>query len=377
LLEDLPAQSGVTIDDVVRSAKEILNSTREFIFAQDVSEVTRTAKGMYIAAEKFLSAARGASELTADGGVSAALVGVATSVGNAVAAVVEAGKKNREDEATFPELEEYSSKVSNSLIAFFNVLKRVPGGERVKIDELLGDFDSFAEEELVKCTGVISNAFQTLKALRPSEKPKRTDGVLDQEDINLAIVNAALAIAQATGTLVQTSSVAHQERTKNKHQPGQKYHPDPMWAQGLGNAAQSVNSSVQMLVKSANSAVEGNLEEGELETAARAMATSTHQLVSASRSRSDPNSETQKKLKFAGKAVTDATSALVSAAATASQFNKQAEEEEIQFNEVVSAAAGRVAELEMQMKILKLERELEQERRKMAGIKKARFNKKQ
>jgi len=82
-------------------------------------------------------------------------------------------------------------------------------------------------------------------------------------------------------------------------------------------------------------------------------------------------------LKVAGKAVTDATAALVSAAATASQFNKQAEEEEIQYNEVVNAAAGRVAELELQMKILKLERELEQEKRKMAGIKKARFNKKQ
>jgi len=332
---------------------------------------------MYIAGEKFLTAARGASELTADGGVSAALIGAATSVGNSMAHVIEVGKRNREDEATFPELEDGSSKVSTSLIAFFNVLKRVPGGEHVKIDELLGDFDGFAEEELVKCTVTLKEAFQTLNGLRPAEKPRRSDGTLDQEDINLAILNAAVAITQATNTLVSTSKTAHQERTKNKNQPGSKYHPDPMWAQGLGNAAQSVNSSVQLLVKSANSTVEGNLDEGELETAARAMATSTAQLVAASRSRTDPNSDTQRKLKVAGKAVTDATAALVSAASTAAQFNKQAEEEEIQFNEVVNAAAGRVAELELQMKILKLERELEQEKRKMAGIKKARFNKKQ
>jgi len=150
-----------------------------------------------------------------------------------------------------------------------------------------------------------------------------------------------------------------------------------MWAQGLGNAAQTVNTSVQSLVKSAQSTVAGKLEENELENAARAMAQSTAQLVSASRSRSDPNSDIQRKLRVAGKAVSDATASLVSAAATAQQFNKQAEEEEIQFDAVVSAAAGRVQELELQMKILKLERELEQEKRKMAGIKKARFNKKQ
>jgi len=377
LLEDLPSQPGVSIDDVVKAIKEVLTSTREFCFAQDTAEVTRTAKGIYITAEKFLIAARGASEMTSDGAVSSALVNCAISVGNALAAVVEVGKKNRDDESTYPELEEHSSKVSSSLISFVNVLKKVPGGERVKIDELLGDFDAFAEEELKKCTGVIGNAFHTLKSLRPADRPKRADGVLDQEDINIAILNAALAISQATGTLVQTSTVALQEKTKTKNQPGSKYHPDPVWAQGLGNAAQSVNSSVQALVKSANSTIEGNLEEGELENAARGMATSTAQLVAASRSRSDPNSDTQRKLKVAGKAVSDATGALVSAAAAASQFNKQAEEEEIQFNEVVTAAAGKVAELELQMKILKLERELEQERRKMAGIKKARFNKKQ
>jgi len=324
-----------------------------------------------------LTAARGAAELTSDGIVKNALIGSATSVGNALAVVLEVGKKNREDESTFPALEEGNSKVSTTLIAFVNVLKRLPNAEHVRIDELLGDFDNFAEDELQKCSGVISEAFQKLNGLRPAHKTKRVDGTLDQEDINQAIVNAALAISQATGTLVQTSTAALQEKTKYKNQPGSKYHPDPMWAQGLGNAAISVNGSVQALVKSANSAVEGNLEEQELENAARSMATSTAQLVAASRSRSDPNSDTQRKLKVAGKAVTDSTASLVSAAATASQFNKQAEEEEVQFNEVVTAAAGRVAELELQMKILKLERELEQEKRKMAGIKKARFNKKQ
>jgi hypothetical protein len=48
--------------------------------------------------------------LTADGGVKAALIGAATTVGNTLATVLEVGKKNREDEATFPELEENSAK---------------------------------------------------------------------------------------------------------------------------------------------------------------------------------------------------------------------------------------------------------------------------
>jgi len=290
---------------------------------------------------------------------------------------LEVGKKNREDEATFTELEDQTSKVSNTLIAFVNILKRLPNAEHIKIDELIGDFDGFAEDELKKCTGVINDAFKKLSEIKPTTKPKKADGLLEQSDINAAIVSAAQAITQATGALVNTSTTALAERTKFKGVPGHKYHPDPLWAQGLGNAALSVNASVQTLVQSAQKSVDGTLEENELENSARSMAQSTAQLVAASRSRSDPNSEIQRKLRTAGKAVTDATASLVSAASAASQFNKQAEEEEIQFDAVVSAAAGRVAELELQMKILKLERELEQEKRKMAGIKKARFNKKQ
>jgi len=305
------------------------------------------------------------------------LIGASTTVGNTLATVLEVGKKNREDESTFPELEEQSSKVSNTLIAFVNILKRLPGAEHIKIDELIGDFDGFAEEELKKCTSAVNDASKILSSIKPATKAKKANDVIDQSDINAAIISATQAIAQATGTLVQTSTTAHQERTKFKHVPGHKYHPDPMWAQGLGNAAQGVNTSVQALVKTAQKQLDGTLEENELENVARTMAQSTATLVAASRSRSDPNSEIQRKLRVAGKAVTDATASLVSAAATASNFNKQAEEEETQYNEVVSAAAGRVAELELQMKILKLERELEQEKRKMAGIKKARFNKKQ
>lgn len=140
--------------------------------------------------------------MTADGGVKAALIGAATTVGNTLATVLEVGKKNREDEATFPELEENSAKgkkkkrkkkekkgdgkkiikflltpkqsnfvffflyfvsVSNTLIAFVNILKRLPGAEHIKIDELIGDFDGFAEEELKKCTDVINGAFRVLR----------------------------------------------------------------------------------------------------------------------------------------------------------------------------------------------------------------------
>jgi len=223
----------------------------------------------------------------------------------------------------------------------------------------------------LRCADIIAKAAETLRSYRPPPRDRKLSGVVDQQDISEAILDAAMAIAQATGQLVQTAAVAQQERTKMKQTASSSYHSDPMWAQGLVSAAQSVAAAVHQLVKSANGAVDGSAEEEALVASARNVATATAHLVSASRAKADPNTETQRRLRGAAKSVTDATSSLVTVAATAAEFNRP--EEVIEIPDI-SSAKGKVLEMEQEMKIKTLEKDLEGARRSLLGFRKQRYN---
>jgi len=191
-------------------------------------------------------------------------------------------------------------------------------------------------------------------------------------DINEAILDAATAIARATGTLVQTAAVAQRERADQKRQPGSKYQNDPTWANGLISAAQQVSGSVQSLVAAANNAAQGQAEEEALVASARSVAAATAHLVAAAKAKADPSSQAQRNLGNAAKAVANATSQLVAAANKAGQFELENEAEEESVT-TFNSAAGKTKELEQQMRILRLEKELEKERVRMAGLRKAKY----
>lgn len=129
------------------------------------------------------------------------------------------------------------------------------------------DLDSLAEQELLKCAQIIADAAATLMQARPKKTVKKVPGTIDQQDINDAILDAASAIASATGMLVKAAAVAQSERVKKiKETPGQKkYMADPTWANGLISAAQNVAGAVSQLVKSANESVEGKAQEEGME----------------------------------------------------------------------------------------------------------------
>jgi talin len=288
--------------------------------------------------------------------------------------LLETGKLNRQDEGTQPKLEQSSSLVSNSINALVEALKKLPGAEKVEIEDTKNDLDKVAEEELRKCADIISQAAQTLLNYKPPPREKKIPGVLDQIDINEAIVKAAQAIAASTGTLVTNAYDAQRERVadKGKNPRSGRYQNDPTWANGLISASHSVAGSVQALVKSANQAAAGKAEEESLVASARSVASATAHLVSASKAKSDPNSKAQQSLAAAAKSVATATSALVSAAGQAAQFTEQDEEEDInKYN--FGSAAGKAKDLEQQTLILKLEKELERERKRMANMRKAKY----
>jgi len=278
--------------------------------------------------------------------------------------LLEVAKLSRSDDANLPKLENVSAKVTNHTNQLVEALRKLPNAQNVTLEDK-DDLDKVAEEELRKCASIIAEAAKALASAKPERKTPKIPGVLDRIDIDTAIVDAAQAIANATGILVQHAYSAQRERVEKKRQPGQRYRNDPTWANGLISASHGVADSVQSLVKAANKAASGNADEEELVATARGVAAATAHLVSASRAKADPNSTAHKSLSDAAKAVATATSTLVTAAAKAGNLADEAKAEEDAINTPFGGAAGKAKELESQIKILKLEKELERERQRM------------
>jgi len=373
LLKNSRSDPRATPEEVVVAAREVLQSTSDLVFANNQAEIIEAGKGSVTAVEKLLFSALGASK-KGDANVQKGISSSAEGIVKSMCELIEVSKLDRASETTQPKLETSSGNVTANINNLVEALKKLPNAQNITLEEKGGDLDKKAEEELLKCAEVIRNAAKMLLSSKPAPKEKKIPGVIDQMDINNAIIDAATAIAQATGTLVSHAYDAQRERVEAKKKPGAKrYQNDPTWANGLISASHNVAGSVQALVKAANKAAEGKAEEEELVATARSVASATAHLVSASKAKADPNSQSQHALGQAAKAVANATSQLVSAASQASAFQEKEEEEDISSFSFGTGAASKAKELEQQMRILKLEKDLEKERQRMGAMRKAKY----
>jgi len=226
------------------------------------------------------------------------------------------------------------------------------------------DMESLAEQELKGAANVIEKCVAKLNAAAEAARLRATEkGIdIDEQNITEAIMEAAQAIAKSTAILVNAATLVQQEFQKMVREPktGSVYKRDPQWAQGLISAARTVAGAVQHLVKAANSASQGEASEEALIVAAQAVSAATAQLVTASTVKADPNSQAQQRLRDASSKVTQATSSLVNAAKNAAKW----EEEKLnsEQDEKFSLSGNKIQEMEKQMEILRLEKQLESAR---------------
>jgi len=292
---------------------------------------------------------------------------------------LETNKLNRQDEGVPAKIEASSTGVTGALNGLVEALRLLPNAAKLTLEEPVLEYvedhslENMAEDELRRCARLIEEAANTLLQAKPRTRPK-VAGVVEKEDIDEAILNGVRAIAGATNTLVKASEVTQKERREVAGKTGAKYHVDANWANGLISAAQAVAGSVQALVKGANGTVQGKAVSGELVAAAHAVAQATAHLVSASKTKSDPDSQSVRGLGAAAKQVANATSKLVEAANQAARLKEQEEGETEDYTNTNFAMLQR-KELEQQVKIAGLEAELEKERRKLAAMRKARYKK--
>lgn len=371
LMQSVPGYDAATPEDVVKAARDVTASVADLVFANAQEEIVAAAQKSLVATEKLLNSAVTASKLSPDPSVSKAIVDSSRATAQTMITLLDVAKLNRADPATQQKREDASADVTNSLNSIVTALRALPNAQNLSLDEG-ADLESVANEELLKAAKVIEEAAAALQRARPQRK-NVDPNILDEAAITDAILGAAHAIAQATGSLVGAATAAQNERAqRQKNAPaGAKYRNDPTWANGLISAAKAVAGAVRQLVNAANAAAQGKADQEVLIASARTVAAATAQLVAACRAKADPLSKSQQTLTVAAKAVSDATSKLVSAAQQAANFT----EADTDAPDGPGFSQTMQAKFDQQIKILKLEAAIEAERKRLAKMNKAEYNK--
>ena len=214
--------------------------------------------------------------------------------------------------------------------------------------------------------------------LKPPERPREANEELNFEE---QILEAAKAIAAATGALVRSATAAQREIAKkvstvkpSKDHP--VYFSDGTWSDGLVSAARMVATSTGDLCDAANAAVKGEVRRENVVAAARAVSSSTVQLLTSASVKADASSQAQIRLRAAGKSVTQATEQLVKAAEETMAFEEtESAASMMREQQSMGFAMQRAKELEAQARVLQMEKELEMARSRLSGIRKGKYNK--
>ncbi|KAJ3367261.1 Talin-1, partial [Kappamyces sp. JEL0680] len=220
------------------------------------------------------------------------------------------------------------------------------------------DPDVIAERELLSAANAIEAAARKLAALKPAEKPRQAN-----EDLNFdeQILEAAKGIIAASSALVRSATSVQREIVAKG-----KSDTHGSWCEGMVRTAKLVLGSTNELCEAANSYVKEEAPIERVIVCAKSVSASTIQLLTASGIKGDSTSTVQIRLQSAGKAVTMATEQLVKAC-------QEAKDESIVESEDhrgITSHKAKILEMEAQMKVLRLEKELDQAREALAAIRK-------
>lgn len=153
-----------------------------------------------------------------------------------------------------------------------------------------------------------------------TKKFQETDENLNFDEM---ILEAAKSIMAASSSLIRAANAAQRElidQGKVAKRPLTSS-DDGQWSEGLISAARLVAAATHSLVEAAQNLVLGVGTEEMLISSAKQVASSTAQLLIACKVKSDPNSESGRRLQAAGNAVIKSTDNLVRAAQQAIEGN--------------------------------------------------------
>ena len=189
-------------------------------------------------------------------------------------------------------------------------------------------------------------------------------------NVHSAILQAANAITSAIALLIKCATASQLEIASVGGQSAVSfYKKNSKWTQGLISAATSVSDATVGLVNYADGLVNNKASWEQVVVSAQDVGVCTTQLVAASRVKAALYSKTQEKLEHAAIQVRDCTKLLVKAAQDASQ---QSTEKQVDKNVgAMTKHEAKVKEMEQQVKILELEKELGAARYALGAMRRA------
>lgn len=236
-----------------------------------------------------------------------------------------------------------------------------------------GNIGDLVEQEMEAAARAIEAATEKLQSLMSRQKDTSRYSAVDLQ-VHDTILASALAITQAIGRLIQAATESQSEivaQGKGSSSAQAFYKRNNRWTDGLISAAKAVAFATTLLIETADGVISGTHSLEQLVVASNEVAAATAQLVQASRVKAELMSKTQENLERAAKAVTDACKALVRQVKAVSAKNMEARDDTNYGS--MGGHEFKMREMEVQVEIVTLEKELTDARRKLATMRKAAY----
>lgn len=379
-LNSTPEYTLSMIEKAMNNANEFATTFVLYLNGEEGGDHVEVIKGSNELAQSLadvLINSKGITRLTQNDEASDKLVAVAKSAGdiglrfflNLQSYKLDLVKPNQREEI----LARNSGETRTALMKLSEVIDQlVPKGKAASLSQANGDIGDIVEREMRSAAKAIEQAAQRLQNIidRPRDSSKYSAMDVKVHD---AILASALAITSAIGRLIQAATNSQREivaQGKGTSTTQQFYKKNNRWTEGLISAAKAVAFATNLLIESADGVLSGTHSLEQLIVASNEVAAATAQLVAASRVKASFMSKTQDKLEAAAKAVTDACKVLVRQVKEISE--KQTDDEHVDVG--ANAHEFKVREMEQQVEILKLEKELGAARRRLGIMRRAGYH---
>jgi len=201
---------------------------------------------------------------------------------------------------------------------------------------------------------------------------RQTDSGIKLE-VNESILDSCNSLMMAIKVLIEKSKVLQSEivsQGRGTASIKEFYKKHHRWSEGLISAAKAVGLGANVLVDSADKSVKGNGRWEELVVCSQEIAASTTQLVIASKVKAQRGSDNLLQLSDASKGVTGAAGRVVACAKSAAQRTDDIDT--LDFSKLTLHQAKK-QEMESQIKVLELEKELGQEHKRLSELRKTHY----
>ncbi|BEI97984.1 hypothetical protein CcaverHIS631_0302830 [Cutaneotrichosporon cavernicola] len=264
-----------------------------------------------------------------------------------------------------------NAEVRNALSSLSETIERVVPKSKSSLTHVNGDLGDIVASEMEAAARAIAQATERIAQLKA--QPHDKFSALDRP-VHDAILDAAAAVANAIGRLIQAATASQEEivrEGKGTSSTTQFYKRNHRWTEGLISAAKAVAYATGLLIESADGVISGTHNFEQLIVASNEVAASTAQLVAASRVKANLMSRAQQNLELASKAVTDACKALVRQVKVVSN---QAEADDMVNYAAMASHEFKTREMEQQVEILTLEKKLGAARRRLGEMRRAGYH---